>query len=231
MATDYKKQYRPDQLEPFFPHEINKMIVVVLCTLAVIMFFVILPTLLERLGIHGIQHHEEPADPHGATPAGIKPEWYFLGTYQYLRLMPTTFLGISGKVWGVLSQGGIVTVVILLPFWYRKRAQERPSNLFRIGCTAVVMLFVTLTLWGGWPEVIVNGDEELAPFSQYFAHSPMMIVMAPLILLVFYMLIWHERAGIRRIMDSPPPSPPPSSQPNATGGAGPQSAGHSEAHP
>ncbi|HEY8667362.1 MAG TPA: hypothetical protein VIL86_11895, partial [Tepidisphaeraceae bacterium] len=117
MATDYREQYRSDQLEPFWPHEIIKMIVVVLCTLAVIMFFAILPVLMEEAGVKGMAHHEEPANPRGATPVGIKPEWYFLATYQYLRLMPTQFLGISGKTCGVLSQGIAVTVIVALPFW------------------------------------------------------------------------------------------------------------------
>ena len=72
-------------------------------------------------GIHGMEHHEEPANPR-ATPVGIKPEWYFLAIYQYLRLMPTNFLGISGKTLGVLSQGLVMPVVVLLPFWYRRRA-------------------------------------------------------------------------------------------------------------
>src|ERR1035437_1259335 len=105
MATDYKQQYRPDQLEPFFPNEIIKMVVVVLCTLAVIMFFAVLPVLLDTIGFHDGVHHEEPANPRGATPVGIKPEWYFLAVYQHLRLMPTSFLGMSGKLLGVLTQG------------------------------------------------------------------------------------------------------------------------------
>ena len=204
MATDYKKQYRPDQLEPFFPHEINKMIVVVLCTLAVIMFFVILPELLGLIGIQGMHHHEQPADPH-TTPPGIKPEWYFLGTYEYLRLMPTTFLGISGKTWGVLSQGLIVNIMIFLPFWYRKNANKPPAWPFRIACTAVIAMFLVLTLWGGWPEEIVDGEERLAPFSVYFQHSPMMILLMPVALIVFYILILHERRGIRAVLDAPPP--------------------------
>ena len=68
MAADYREQYRPDQLEPFWPNEILKMAVVVLCTLAVIMTFAVLPVVLEVTGITAAEHHEEPANPRGATP-------------------------------------------------------------------------------------------------------------------------------------------------------------------
>jgi quinol-cytochrome oxidoreductase complex cytochrome b subunit len=202
MSADYREQYRPDQLEPFFPHEIMKMTVAVLCTLAVIMFFAILPVLLEAVGVHG-SHHEEPANPQGATPVGIKPEWYFLSVYQYLRLMPPTLLGISGKTLGVLSQGPLVLAVILLPFWYRKRAHERPRWLYRLIITAIVFAFLSLTIWGGWKEDMSGGEEHLVPISQYMRESPMIFLLIAMGLLVFYLLIAQERRAIRRILDEP----------------------------
>ena len=63
MGVDYRQQYKPEQLEPFFPHEIVKMCIVVLCTLAVLMLLVVLPTLLETIGVLGVFHEEQPADP------------------------------------------------------------------------------------------------------------------------------------------------------------------------
>lgn len=203
MAADYRKQYRPDQLEPFWPNEILKQTVVVLCTLAVIMFFAILPVLLEAAGIAGAQHHEEPANPRGATPVGIKPEWYFLATYQYLRLMPTSFLGISGKTLGVLSQGVVMPVIVLLPFWYRKRAGERPRWPYRLAVTGVLAGFVTLTLWGGWPE---DASGEEVPLGEYLREHPTMFVIIGVALVVFFVLIAHERNAIRRVLDGPAPA-------------------------
>lgn len=211
MAVDYKEQYRKDQLEPFWPHEILKMMVAVLCTLAIIMLLAILPSLAELAGIHGMGHHQEPANPRGATPIGIKPEWYFLGTYQYLRLMPTEFLGISGKTWGVLSQGPVMMVVLLLPFWYRRHAHQRPGWIYRLAITAAIGGFLGLTLWGGWPEQVVDGHEQLAPLSEYFHHNPLMFLMPAVAIVVFYVLIWRERREIRAILDSP--SPDSDSQP------------------
>jgi len=207
MGVDYREQYRPDQLEAFWPNEIIKMMVVVLCTLAVIMFFAILPVLLDAVGLHGLRHHEEPANPRGATPAGIKPEWYFLGTYQYLRLMPTQLLGISGKVWGVLTQGLLVTVVVLLPFWYRKRAHARPGWMYRVAVTSVLAGFLGLTIWGGWPERFVGGEEHLIPLRNYVQERPLMFILCGVALLIFYTLIAHERREIRRVLDREPPEP------------------------
>jgi quinol-cytochrome oxidoreductase complex cytochrome b subunit len=205
MAADYKQQYRPDQLEPFWPNEIIKMTVAVLCTLAIIMLLAILPVLLDSIGILGMEHAEEPANPRGATPVGIKPEWYFLATYQYLRLMPTQLLGISGKTCGVLSQGLIVTIAVFLPFWYRKRANQQPGNAYRIAVTSVLAGFLILTIWGGWQERMVNGEEELVPVRQHLGEHPLMFILIGAALLVFYLLIAQERRAIRRVLDSPPP--------------------------
>ena len=202
MAADYREQYRPDQLEPFWPNEILKQTVVVLCTLAVIMFFAVLPILLDAAGIAGAQHHEEPANPRGATPVGIKPEWYFLATYQYLRLMPTSFLGISGKTLGVMSQGVLMPVAVLLPFWYRKRADRRPGWLYRIAVTAAIAGFLILTLWGGWPEG-PTGEE--IPLGEYLRERPTMFILIGVALVVFYALMAHERHAIRQTMDRPAP--------------------------
>jgi len=203
MAADYTKQYRPDQLEPFWPNEIVKMAVAVLCTLAVIMLFAILPVLLDSAGLHGMGHHEEPANPRGSTPEGIKPEWYFLAVYQYLRLMPTKMLGISGKTLGVLSQGVVVTILVALPFWYRKRAAERARWPYRAAVTVAVVGFLVLTIWGGWHERIVDGEEVLVPLGEYVREQPMTFILIGAALLVFYLLIWQEKRAIRAVLDAP----------------------------
>ena len=203
MAVKYSEQYRPDQLEPFWPNEIIKMVVAVLCILALLVFLGILPGLLDAMGCHGVLHHEEPANPRGATPTGIKPEWYFLAVYQYLRLMPTQFLGISGKTLGVLSQGVVVLVVALLTFWYRKRAAERPGWCYRLGVKAAVFAFLGLTIWGGWKENLVDGKERLVPLSQYRSEHPLRFAFMVLALLAFYGLIWRERQILRQVLDDP----------------------------
>ncbi len=132
MGVDYREQYKPEHLEPFFPHEIIKMIIVVLCTLALLMFLVTLPTVLENAGIHGVAHEEDPADP-STTPPHIRPEWYFLAVYQYLKLMPSEVLGIGGKALGILTQMVVVVLVFLLPFWYPLRAARLNKDKWPLG--------------------------------------------------------------------------------------------------
>ena len=132
MGVDYREQYKPEHLEPFFPHEIIKMIIVVLCTLALLMFLVILPTYLENLGVQGIAHEGEPANP-ATTPPHIRPEWYFLAVYQYLKLMPSEVLGIGGKALGILTQMIVVVLLFLLPFWYPLRPARVNKDEWRAG--------------------------------------------------------------------------------------------------
>jgi quinol-cytochrome oxidoreductase complex cytochrome b subunit len=203
MGVDYRKQYRPDQLEPFWPDELMKMSVAVLCTLAVIMLLVVLPVVLEAAGLEGVVHAEEPADPMGGTPVGIKPEWYFLASYQYLRIMPTELLGVGGKTLGVVTQGLVLLPVLLLPFWYRRRAHRAPGRAYRLTVTALLVAVVVLTIWGGWPEGHGEGSEGAVPLLEYVLHRPLMFIMFAVSLIVFYALIAHERETIRRTLGPP----------------------------
>ncbi|RJP38584.1 MAG: hypothetical protein C4547_04190 [Phycisphaerales bacterium] len=145
MGVNYAEQYEPDQLEPFWPNEILKMISVVLCTMAVIMFFAVLPVLLEIVGLTGFAEHEQPADPR-TTPSHIRPEWYFLSVYQYLKLMPSQMLGVEGAALGVLSQSVGVVLLLTLPFWYRDGRPDldvaqtrRGVAWFSVACLAFVV--------------------------------------------------------------------------------------------
>jgi quinol-cytochrome oxidoreductase complex cytochrome b subunit len=145
MGVNYQEQYKPEHLEPFFPNEIVKMIIVVLCTLALLMFLVVLPTYLENLGIRGIVHVEDPADP-TTTPPHIRPEWYFLAVYQYLKLMPSQVLGIGGKALGILTQMIVVILLFLLPFWYPLRAARVKKDEWRAGLLIFALQWFTFLI-------------------------------------------------------------------------------------
>lgn len=183
MAVDYRDQYRPRQLEPFWPNEIIRMVVVVLCTLTVVMVLVTLPTILEWVGITGMVHEDEPANPR-VTPEHIKPEWYFLAVYQYLKLMeyPQVWFGIDGKLLGVLSQGVFGLALLLLPFWYRRRATHPPGWFYYLVTTIVVVLFLVLTFAAIWPP------------------SPLVLALALAAVIIFYVLLVRERVAIRRLL-------------------------------
>ncbi|MEJ2702698.1 MAG: hypothetical protein P8Z79_09690, partial [Sedimentisphaerales bacterium] len=145
MGVDYREQYKPEHLEPFFPNEIVKMIIVVLCTLAFLMFLVVLPTYLEYLGVHGVAHAEDPADP-STTPPHIRPEWYFLAVYQYLKLMPSEVLGIGGKALGILTQMIVVILLFLVPIWYPLRAARVNKNEWPAGLSIFILQWLAFLI-------------------------------------------------------------------------------------
>ena len=135
MAVDYREQYTPEQLEPFWPSEVIRLVVSALCTLAVITVLAVLPVVLHYWGLGHWVEASEPANPR-ATPAHIKPEWYFLPAYQYLKLAPQEFLGVSGKTIGVVSQGVFLFAVLLLPFWGRRWSRRPTGSSPRDVCNA-----------------------------------------------------------------------------------------------
>lgn len=182
MGVDYREQYRPDELEPFWPNEIIKMSVSILGTLAVVMLLVVVPFLLEELGILAI-HGEEPANPR-ETPAHIRPEWYFLAVYQYLKLMPQELLGISGKTLGIFSQGLVVALLVFLPFIYRRGAHRRPGFIYRSVVTLAIAGFLVTTLIPIWPP------------------PPFLCVILACLIVIFYAFLFSETRSIRKHLHS-----------------------------
>lgn len=84
---------------------------------------------------------EVPADPFN-TPPHIKPEWYFLASYQFLKLIPS-------EIGALVIQTVAVLVFTFLPFLDRSketRISKRPIFLF-IVVTSIIG-FMGLTLWG-----------------------------------------------------------------------------------
>jgi hypothetical protein len=63
---------------------------------------------------------------------------------------------------------------------------------------------VALTIWGGWHEEVVDGEERLLPLRHYLQENPLFFILFGVALLVFYLLIWQERRAIHRILDAPP---------------------------
>jgi len=121
---------------PFFPNYTTKDLMVIsffLALLAAVVFFA--PGLLLP------REAFEPADPF-STPVGIKPEWYFLASYQVLRLFPWEIVGLA-------VQGAAVAFLLILPFIDRsheRRPARRPVfvTLYVLG----ILSYVILTIWG-----------------------------------------------------------------------------------
>ena len=181
MAVDYRKQYGPEQLDPFWPSEVIRLFVAALCTVSVITVLAVLPVALDYWGLGHWGEESEPANPR-ATPPHIRPEWYFLPAYQYLKLAPQEFLGVSGKTIGVLSQAVFMFAVMLLPFWARPWSQERPGVLHVVSVTLVIVVCAVLMIWAVWPPP-----------------APMVIMLFAAVVL-FYVLLISERRRIRRVL-------------------------------
>jgi ubiquinol-cytochrome c reductase cytochrome b subunit len=84
---------------------------------------------------------EVPADPFN-TPDHIKPEWYFLASYQFLKIIPSEF--------GALILMSIAALLfVLLPFVDRSEESnilKRPVFLTLV--MACIVGFAGLTVWG-----------------------------------------------------------------------------------
>jgi quinol-cytochrome oxidoreductase complex cytochrome b subunit len=82
------------------------------------------------------------ADPFAPAPAGIRPEWFFLWTFQGLKYLPATILGIPGETLGVLLLGAIGGVFVLIPILDRKlsRAWNVAAILLLIGAAILTVL-------------------------------------------------------------------------------------------
>ena len=88
------------------------------------------------------------ADPFAPAPAGIKPEWYFLATYQILKWLPATVGPINGELIGVIVMTLGAGLAFLLPFLDRvKEGGPRRHWLDLVGAFVVISL-VVMTLLG-----------------------------------------------------------------------------------
>jgi cytochrome b6-f complex subunit 4 len=75
------------------------------------------------------------------TPPGIKPEWYFLGLFQLIKVIP--------EIAGIIVPGVVVLLMVILPFVDRspERNPLRKPVTTTIALVIIVAL-VVLTIWG-----------------------------------------------------------------------------------
>jgi cytochrome b6 len=86
------------------------------------------------------------ADAFAPTPAGIKPEWYFLFLFQTLKLIPGHILGLEGEQLGILLFGAGAVIWVLLPFAAGHPDRKFSRVLTWIGAVAVLYI-LAMTLW------------------------------------------------------------------------------------
>lgn len=119
----------PDTGIPFYPVHVSKEGCVALMTLGILITASVLWPW--EMGA--------PADPL-RTPEAIKPEWYFLPTYQLLKY----FGGPWGKVLGILCSMVPIVLLLIWPFVDRsphRRPRRRPLSM-TIGAVAIAAALI-----------------------------------------------------------------------------------------
>lgn len=128
------------KLLPFWPHYILSELIAWYIILGVLVTLAaVAPRLLEG-----------KANPF-QTPEHVKPEWYFLAVYQFLKVASVfSFLGSEApRLLGVLLPGIGMGLLFFLPFL--DRSPKRPSSrrpIMVLVTLTVVVVFVALTIWG-----------------------------------------------------------------------------------
>ncbi|NIV31632.1 MAG: hypothetical protein GWN58_19735 [Anaerolineae bacterium] len=132
-------EYPEEDTIPFFPNYIILEVIVGFMLLAAL---IVLASLLP-VGL------EEKADPF-STPEHIKPEWYFLWIYQFIKLPPFVLgPGIAAGLAGILIPAIGIVLLILLPFLDRKAERKPSKRRLAMAITFVILvIFVALSIWG-----------------------------------------------------------------------------------
>jgi cytochrome b6 len=88
------------------------------------------------------------ADPFAPPPAVIRPEWYFMFTFQALKMLPAHVWLIEGELFGigVFTIGGLIWA--LVPYLNRKSAKGQPSKLFTAFGVFVLTFVIVMTALG-----------------------------------------------------------------------------------
>ena len=132
-------EYPEEDTIPFFP---NYVILEVIVGFILLAGLIVLVSLLPA----GL---EEKADPFN-TPQHIKPEWYFLWIYQFIKL-PSFVLGpgVAAGLAGILIPAIGIVLLILLPFLDRKPERRPRKRRVAMAITALILvIFVALSIWG-----------------------------------------------------------------------------------
>jgi ubiquinol-cytochrome c reductase cytochrome b subunit len=111
---------------PFFPNHFLKEVIAV---------YLVIGILLSLAILYPFPLHEK-ADPF-KTPEGIKPEWYLLYAYQFLKYVP--------KIIGLAFMGLFALLLFFIPFLDRS-PHRHPRKRKLVTSLGLVVLFVALVL-------------------------------------------------------------------------------------
>lgn len=131
---------REKKLLPFWPHYVLSEFIAWYIILGVLI-------ILAALFPAGLEEQANPLQ----TPEHVKPEWYFLAVYQFLKVASVfSFLGSEApRLTGVLLPAFGLALLFLLPFL--DRGPKRPARfrpLLLILTVTTLLVLVVLTIWG-----------------------------------------------------------------------------------
>jgi cytochrome b6 len=90
----------------------------------------------------------EQADPIKPTPMDIHPEWYFMSSFQLLRVIGKIIPGEAGELFGLgLFNLGLVLWVLVPLYDVKSRAGARARKATYFGLLVLAGLLAT-TFWG-----------------------------------------------------------------------------------
>jgi len=90
----------------------------------------------------------EQADRFAQTPAGIKPEWYFLFLYQTLKIMPARILFLDGEMVAIGLAFFGALYLAALPFLGGPAAASKRDRLVRAGALLIFLYVLVMGIWG-----------------------------------------------------------------------------------
>ncbi|MCJ7709707.1 MAG: cytochrome bc complex cytochrome b subunit [Chloroflexi bacterium] len=116
---------------PFFPHYIIDELMAWYVLLAILV-------VLASVFPSGLEEQANPLQ----TPAHTKPEWYYLGVYQLLKVIPIKVVGIMVPIVGV-------ALLVIWPFLDRNpEVVMRRRKIAVAGATLVIIGLIGFTIWG-----------------------------------------------------------------------------------
>ncbi|RPI24043.1 MAG: cytochrome bc complex cytochrome b subunit [Acidobacteria bacterium] len=90
----------------------------------------------------------EKADPFASAPAGIRPEWFFLFSFETLKLLPAHLWFMEGETLGVLAFAVGAAFWLLVPFLDKRAARGLPSRAFTAIGLLVLIYIIVMTAIG-----------------------------------------------------------------------------------
>ncbi len=133
----WTKQPEKRKTMPFFPHFVLRDLLV----------WVVLLNVVAALALFFPAEIGTKADPFASAPEGIRPEWYFMFTFQTLKFLPATIGPFEGELLGLVgfSLGGLLWVFVP---WIDRGNHPRVTKLVRFAGIGIILFIVVMTVLG-----------------------------------------------------------------------------------